>query len=130
MPIERWHLYSVGKAKNEIDGLIAHKTAQLNERNAAALSFDGHDPFTRSVNDYLQRLDQFGDALEQGRQLWENAYNAAHEASLLKPSSMRSTKNPTRWPASMPLRFSAWLSGKNSVNLWNSVAEQGGWVGY
>ncbi|MGF6090827.1 S-type pyocin domain-containing protein [Pseudomonas sp. 18173] len=84
VPVERWILYSVSKDKSEIDGLIAHKTAQLNEKNATALSFDGLDPLTRSLNDYLLRLEQFGEALGHGHQLWENAYNAAHEASLLR----------------------------------------------
>jgi hypothetical protein len=80
---ERWQLYLITKEKNEIDGLIAHKTAELNARNAVARSFDGHDPFTRTSNDYLTRLGQFGQALNDGHQIWENAYNAAHEARLL-----------------------------------------------
>jgi hypothetical protein len=80
---ERWQLYLITKEKNEIDGLIARKTAELNARNAVARSFDGHDPFTRTSNDYLTRLGQFGQALNDGHQIWENAYNAAHEARLL-----------------------------------------------
>ncbi|WP_449439975.1 S-type pyocin domain-containing protein [Pseudomonas migulae] len=80
---ERWQLYLITKDKNEIDGLIARKTAELNEKNALARSFDGHDPLTRTADDYLARLGQFGDALTGGHQLWESAYNAAHEARLL-----------------------------------------------
>ncbi|MBV7493597.1 S-type pyocin domain-containing protein [Pseudomonas sp. PDM24] len=80
---ERWQLYLITKEKNEIDGLIARKTTELNIRNAVARSFDGHDPFTRTSNDYLTRLGQFGEALNDGHQIWENAYNAAHEARLL-----------------------------------------------
>jgi hypothetical protein len=80
---ERWQLYQISKEKNEIDGLIARKNAELNTRNALARSFDGHDPLTRSANDYLTRLAEFGPALNDGHQLWENAYNAAHEARLL-----------------------------------------------
>lgn len=80
---ERWQLYLISKEKSEIDGLIARKAAELIERNAAAHSFDSHDALSRSTNDYLARLDQFGDRLESGHQIWENAYNAAHEARLL-----------------------------------------------
>lgn len=80
---ERWQLYTITKEKNEIDGLIARKTTELNAKNAVARSFDGHDPFTRTSNDYLTRLGAFGQALNDGHQIWENAYNAAHEARLL-----------------------------------------------
>jgi hypothetical protein len=80
---ERWQLYTITKEKNEIDGLLARKTAELNAKNAVARSFDGHDPFTRTSNDYLTRLGAFGQALNDGHQIWENAYNAAHEARLL-----------------------------------------------
>lgn len=80
---ERWQLYLITKDKNEIDGLISRKNAELNEKNALALSFDGHDPLTRTADDYQARLGQFGDALTGGHQLWESAYNAAHEARLL-----------------------------------------------
>ncbi|MHC8327128.1 S-type pyocin domain-containing protein [Pseudomonas sp. LB1P83] len=80
---ERWQLYTITKEKNEIDGLIARKTAELNAKNAVARSFDGHDPLTRTSNDYLTRLGAFGQALNDGHQIWENAYNAAHEARLL-----------------------------------------------
>lgn len=80
---ERWQLYLLTKAKNEIDGLIARKTSELNAKNAVARSFDGHDPLNRNSNDYLTRLAAFGQALNDGHQIWENAYNAAHEARLL-----------------------------------------------
>jgi hypothetical protein len=80
---ERWQLYLITKEKNEIDGLTTRKTAELNAKNAVARSFDGHDPFARTSNDYLTRLGQFGQALNDGHQIWENAYNAAHEARLL-----------------------------------------------
>jgi hypothetical protein len=80
---ERWPLYLITKEKSEVDGLIARKNAELNTKNALARSFDGHDPLTRSANDYLARLAEFGPALNDGHQLWENAYNAAHEARLL-----------------------------------------------
>ncbi|VVN04746.1 S-type pyocin domain-containing protein [Pseudomonas fluorescens] len=80
---ERWQLYLITKEKNAIDGLIASKTAELNTKNAAARAFDGHDPLSRSANDYLARLDQFGQALDAGHQSWENAYSAAHEARWL-----------------------------------------------
>ncbi|UVK96577.1 S-type pyocin domain-containing protein [Pseudomonas sp. B21-048] len=80
---ERWQLYTITKEKNEIDGLLARKTIELNAKNAVARSFDGHDPFTRTSNDYLTRLGAFGQALNDGHQIWENAYNAAHEARLL-----------------------------------------------
>ncbi len=45
---ERYQLYLITKEKNEIDGLLARKTAELNAKNAVARSFDGHDPFTRT----------------------------------------------------------------------------------
>ncbi|CAI8829083.1 S-type pyocin domain-containing protein [Pseudomonas sp. IT-P294] len=77
---ERWQLYTITKEKNEIDGLIARKAAERNAKNAVARSFDGHDPFTRTSSDYLTRLGAFGQALNDGHQIWENAYNAAHEA--------------------------------------------------
>lgn len=80
---ERWQLYLITKQKSEIDGLIARKTAELNAKNAVARSFDGHDPLTRTSHDYQARLEQFGAALNDGHHIWENAYNAAHEARLL-----------------------------------------------
>ncbi|WLH15148.1 S-type pyocin domain-containing protein [Pseudomonas hefeiensis] len=80
---ERWQLYTITKEKNEIDGLIARKTTELNAKNSAARVFDGQDPLTRSANDYRTRLAQFGAALEEGHRLWEQAYTAAQEARLL-----------------------------------------------
>jgi hypothetical protein len=80
---ERLQLHNITKQKQEIDGLIARKTAELNAKHAVARSFDGHDPLTRTVYDYRARLEQFGEALVHGHQTWENAYNAAHEARLL-----------------------------------------------
>lgn len=80
---ERWQLYLITKEKSEIDGLIARKTTELNAKRATANFFDGHDPLTRSANDYLARLDQFADALSSGHQIWESAYHAAQEARLL-----------------------------------------------
>jgi hypothetical protein len=80
---ERWQLYTITRDKSQIDGLIARKTAELNAKNAIARSFDGHDPTTRTSSDYLARLGEFGPALNEGHQIWENAYNAAHEARLL-----------------------------------------------
>jgi hypothetical protein len=80
---ERWQLYLITKEKNEIDGLIARKTTDLNASSRVARSFDGHDPLTRTLHDYLARLEQFGEALVHGHQTWENAYSAAHEARLL-----------------------------------------------
>lgn len=80
---ERWQLYTLTKEKNEIDGLIARKTTELNAKNIAARVFDGQDPLTRSANDYRTRLDQFGTALDDGHRLWEQAYIAAQEARLL-----------------------------------------------
>ena len=35
------------------------------------------------MHDYQARLEQFGAALNDGHPIWENAYNAAHEARLL-----------------------------------------------
>ena len=81
---ERYQLYGITKEKNEIDGLLARKTADFNAKNTVARSFDGHDPLTRTSNDYLTRLGQFGQALNDGHLIWENAYNAAHEARLLE----------------------------------------------
>lgn len=81
---ERWQLYTITKEKSETDGLLARKSAELNAKNALARSFDGHDPLTRTSNDYLTRLGQFGQALNDGHQIWESAYNAAHEARLLE----------------------------------------------
>ncbi|VVO75968.1 hypothetical protein PS858_01556 [Pseudomonas fluorescens] len=80
---ERFQLYFITKEKNEIDGLISKKTAELGVKNTTALSFDGHDPLARTASDYLARLNQFGEALHKGHQTWEDAYKAAHEARLL-----------------------------------------------
>jgi hypothetical protein len=80
---EPWQLYSINKTKSEIDGLRVRKTAQLNERIGVAHSFDGHDPLLRTATDYMARLEQFGEALASGHQIWESAYSAAHEARLL-----------------------------------------------
>ncbi len=83
VPFERYRLYSLSKEKSEIDGLIARKTEELNQKNIAARSYDGHDALIRTLNDYLQRLEAFGEALSHGHHIWENAYGAAHEARLL-----------------------------------------------
>jgi len=83
VPFERYRLYSLSNEKSEIDGLIARKTEELNQKNIAARSYDGHDALVRTLNDYLQRLEAFGEALSHGHQIWESAYGAAHEARLL-----------------------------------------------
>ncbi|MBC3376314.1 S-type pyocin domain-containing protein [Pseudomonas sp. SWRI92] len=80
---ERWQLYTITMEKNEIDGLIARKTQELNAKNLAARVFDGQSPLTRSANDYRTRLAQFGAAAEEGHRLWEQAYTAAQEAQIL-----------------------------------------------
>lgn len=80
---ERWQLYLITKEKNEIDGLIARKTAELNSKTAVARSFDGHDPSARAVSDYLARLEQFGEALGHAHQIWESAYSASLDSRLL-----------------------------------------------
>jgi hypothetical protein len=80
---ERWQLHAVEKQKSLIDGLISRKTSEFNEKNRIARSFDGFDPLTRTSMEYLARLGQFGDALNDGHDSWESAYNAAHEARLL-----------------------------------------------
>ncbi|MHB2246759.1 S-type pyocin domain-containing protein [Pseudomonas fitomaticsae] len=80
---ERWQLYLITKEKNEIDGLIARKSVDLDAKSATARAFDGHDPLTRTSHDYLTRLGQFGQALDDGHRIWESAYTAAHEARLL-----------------------------------------------
>jgi hypothetical protein len=80
---ERWQLYLISKEKNEIDGLIARKSIDLDAKSATARAFDGQDPLIRTSNDYLTRLSQFGEALDDGHRIWESAYNAAHEARLL-----------------------------------------------
>jgi hypothetical protein len=80
---ERWQLYQISKQKSEIDGLIARKSADLNANTAVASSFDGHDPLTRTSQDYVARLGQFGEAHDDGHRIWESAYIAAHEARLL-----------------------------------------------
>ncbi|VVQ19233.1 hypothetical protein PS914_06275 [Pseudomonas fluorescens] len=92
---ERWQLYLITKEKNEIDGLIARKTSELNAKNASAHAFDGHNALVRSASDYLARLDQFGEALGTGHQIWENAYNAAHEANLLSAQINALTEKST-----------------------------------
>ena len=89
---ERWQLYLITKEKNEIDGLISKKTVELGVKNTTALSFDGHNPLTRTASDYLARLKQFGDALHKGHQTWEDAYKAAHEARLL-PAQLEALKD-------------------------------------
>jgi len=80
---ERWQLYQISKQKSEIDGLITRKSADLNANAALASSFDGHDPLTRTSQDYVARLGQFGEAHDDGHRIWESAYTAAHEARLL-----------------------------------------------
>ncbi|MGF0238259.1 S-type pyocin domain-containing protein [Rhodococcus sp. IEGM1300] len=79
----RWYLYRTEKEQAEVDRQIAHKTAEIHANTALAYSFDGHDPLSRSTHDYLARLDQFGDSLAHGHQVWENAYAAAHLARFL-----------------------------------------------
>lgn len=79
----RWYLYRTEKEQAEVDRQIAYKTAEIHANTALAYSFDGHDPLSRSTHDYLARLDQFGDSLAHGHQVWENAYAAAHLARFL-----------------------------------------------
>ncbi len=80
---ERWQLHSIERQRSLIDELVAQKAAALEANNHVAQAFDGFDPLTRTPDDYLARLGQFGDALAQGHQVWENSYTAAAEARLL-----------------------------------------------
>lgn len=82
---ERWQLYLITKERDEINGLIAGKSAELQTKEALAKSFDGNDPLQRSSKDYASRLAQLGSnqAINEARNTWESAYTAAHEAKLL-----------------------------------------------
>jgi hypothetical protein len=121
---ERWQLYTITKAINEIDGLIAQLATQLSARNTVANSFDGLDPLTRSTNDYLARLDQFGDALAGGHQLWESAYNAAHEARLLSAKINALTEKSTGLSRHHAEQTVVWRELEANWERQRQVAEQ------
>ncbi|NIF30125.1 S-type pyocin domain-containing protein [Pantoea sp. Tr-811] len=80
---ERWQLYLLTKARNEIQGLIAAKQPALAEYQALANAFAGVDA---TASSYASRLAGLATA-EQMQQLhrdWEAAYTAAHQARLLE----------------------------------------------
>lgn len=80
---ERWALYLITKARNEIDGLITAKQQILADRQALAATFTDHG---MSAEAYAARLEGLADALQmqQLQQAWEAAYAAAHEGRLLQ----------------------------------------------
>lgn len=82
---ERWQLYLITKERQEINGLIAAKSIELQNKEALARSIDGQDPLEHSSQDYSNWLEQMGSsqAISQAHQAWEPAYTAAHEARLL-----------------------------------------------
>ena len=121
---ERWQLYLLSKEKNEIDGLIARKTSELNARNIAARSFDGHDPLTRTPADFLVRLDQFGDALDSGYQAWENAYTAAHESRLLSTQVTSLTEKSNRLASHHAEQTIVWREREAHWERLRQIAEQ------
>ncbi|MDR6609357.1 S-type pyocin domain-containing protein [Pseudomonas synxantha] len=121
---ERWQLYLISKEKNEIDGLIARKTSELNARNIVARSFDGHDPLTRTPADFLVRLDQFGDALDSGYQAWENAYTAAHESRLLSTQVTSLTEKSNRLASHHAEQTIVWREREAHWERLRQIAEQ------
>jgi hypothetical protein len=121
---ERWQLYLITKEKSEIDELIARKTAEFTARNAAALSFDGHDPLTRTMSDYLMRLEQFGEALNNGHQIWENAYSAAHDSRLLSAQIAALTEKSTALTAYHAEQTIAWREREAVWERHRQIAEQ------
>ncbi|MCY1397066.1 hypothetical protein D9M71_120540 [compost metagenome] len=82
---ERWELYRITKQRDEVNSLIAAKSAELQSRTTSARSFDGHDPLQRSAADYASRLAQFPSeqAIYAAHGAWEPAYTSAREAGLL-----------------------------------------------
>lgn len=83
---ERWQLYLITQERNEIDTLLSIKSTELKEQSTLAKSFDGHDPLSRSAQDYLAQLAIAGTnqvAVNQAHQRWEQAYTAAQKAKEL-----------------------------------------------
>ncbi|PSS57376.1 S-type pyocin domain-containing protein [Pseudomonas sp. BBP2017] len=94
---ERWQLYLITKARNEINGLIAAKGIEPAQRQALAAAFDGQDPLAAGADTYASRLATLATAehMQQLHRSWETAYTAAQEARLLAQAietlSQRST---------------------------------------
>ncbi|WP_080290850.1 S-type pyocin domain-containing protein [Pseudomonas syringae] len=87
---ERWQLYLISKEKSEIEGLIAVKTTELNGKNSQALSFDGHNPLVRGIDEYKHGLTQYSmhnpGLVYEAHNKWESAYAAALDAKFLAES--------------------------------------------
>lgn len=82
-PSERWQLYLITKARNEIDGLISAKQLELGKRQALAGTFAGHG---MAADAFAARLASLAtpQQMQQLHSDWERAYVAAKEAGLLQ----------------------------------------------
>jgi len=82
-PSERWQLYLISKARNEIDGLISAKQLELAKRQALASTFAGHG---MAADAFAARLASLAtpQQMQQLHSDWERAYVAASEAGLLQ----------------------------------------------
>ena len=83
---ERLQLHLITQEREQVNSLIAMKSAEYAVQDAAAKSFDGHDPLVRSTQDYLAQLattDANQTAVNQAHHVWEQAYTAAQQAKEL-----------------------------------------------
>jgi hypothetical protein len=103
-----WPLYIVKKEKAEIDGLLAQKMLELQLNNAQASSFYGSDPLTRSIEDYLNKLNELqahNSATANDIQTsWERSYRAAKTALELADSVQFLTEQSNALAAKVTVR--------------------------
>jgi hypothetical protein len=109
---EPWTLYLISKERAEINGLIAKKKSEFQEKTVLAHAFNGRDPLTQSAQDYQNDLSHSTAndpaSAHNTHNNWESAYTAAHEARILSESirvlseasqalSVRYTEQEIRW---------------------------------
>lgn len=117
---ERWQLYQTTKARNETNGLIDNKRAELAQRKALAQRFG--DP-AMVADAYVARLASLATdtQMHQLHRDWEAAYASAQEALLLhRPSSSCRSARPV-WRWSMPSNGKCGGSGRPSGSASGSM---------
>lgn len=78
-------LFMANEAADELVGLIARKTTELQHQEALARAFNGQDLLQVPVSDHSAQLAALptAEAMQLHRQAWESSYLAAQEARLL-----------------------------------------------
>lgn len=83
---ERLQLHLITRELDQVNALIAIKSAEHAVQQTAAKSFNGQDPLASSLQDYLAQLtttDANQTAVNQAHQAWEQAYTAAQQSNEL-----------------------------------------------